>query len=175
MAALVAIAIFSVLTALVYELFASQGRSAQSINIAISATVVRSNLLQMLENGLAWQATENDTTCNTSFTCLNVAGGCPAQYETTPQPINCFYSTQGKVFDASNAAAGFSERGIPCSTFNDTNPDPACPFRPVITFTCESMPCTGATPLLVDIALTYRGIRGMNLNMSRFSILDVAK
>lgn len=128
-------------------------REVQRINLHLSATNVKSNLMTYINNSSSWTNTKNDTS-NSSMSCLRpTVSNC----QKDPKPVDVIRDANNNVvFDSSNSASGFKPSGEPCMEFTATgNGNPNCPLRPVITWDPK---CSGAscTPSIIEIVITFQ-------------------
>ncbi len=93
--------------------------------------------------------------CNKTLQCIRDNTDCALTLSLNDwHPINCLFlpslptatvlTSAHIIFDESNASAGFTEDGLPCTSFNPAAPDEVCIFRPVVQWRpmCEA-PCMG--------------------------------
>ncbi len=159
---------------------------AQIANLSISATILRSNIKAVIENGAAWNIAKANSVgagaCNPNLACVNELTDCSAflgpgagPRSTTERPITCLYDPSGLLlFDERIATNGFDENGNPCNTYSSTVGNLFCPFRVAIRFVvedCQVGDCT-AKPVSLVVRFTYRGPDRLPLNMTSYGFVS---
>ncbi len=129
-------------------------------NLKFSADNFRKNIIQHLNNPVAWTNTVNDA-ANASLLCLRTNANCAGG----GGPFRVRDASNNIVWDAitnppGGAAAqrGITPNGELCSTFNQAAGNDACPLRLNLTWTpvCPAAGACISPPVRVTGAMTYR-------------------
>ena len=134
---------------------------AQSIRVLVN---------DALQNDLSWYQTVQAAT-NTTMQCLKngtdcrSAGGAFALYD----------SAGNLIFDSTLATNGYTAEGVPCSTFNSTSGNSACPIRVSLNWqpACPAGPGACLNPpatVTAKFTLSMDNSAPLTLNMNRLNL-----
>ncbi|MDR3606895.1 MAG: hypothetical protein P4M08_05875 [Oligoflexia bacterium] len=122
-------------------------------NVAATAMLIRSNLVNILGNEVAWN---NTVAANSSMACLINGGVCTAG--ALPVAFALRDSANNVLLDPAQANLGFAMDGSTCKTFDANKGNDACPFQFTLTWqpSCIGACTAGSAQAMVQAASVYK-------------------
>lgn len=128
---IVVVAIISIvalgIATMMQDMFSQQQKAAQRGTL----NSTRARLIETLQNPTSWAATVAHADNNSYLACLRTGGTCN---NNQTSGFNIVDSSGTVIYPSPTATAGFRPDGTNCNSYSTGTPDPACPFRWVVTW-----------------------------------------
>lgn len=182
-AAISGIAIVSILSIAYADMYSSARKLQQRVDLLNTITQIQMNMTNTANDAKSWAASLNDSRHNPSMSCLAkdqcAAAITPTAFVLWPASVTNYEHVSNAVYDGTNASAGFTLNGQPCSTFS-TSGNKDCPLHVNLKWStpgCTPTPCQPVVTVTADILFrpgTKSSFSSVNENDLKLSFVQTS-